>query len=204
MERKDGKRSFYVHEKSGKKIVPTGSKMSSAGPSSAAKKAAMRLAKESGKETGSILIREAGRRDRVRRYEFEIVPEVLVEPNNVKINRGIKGKKETFTGEEPEFIARNEYFQKHDLNPVTKVAWTEADATERNATLIDGKIVLNPGEHIVLRARKAIVHFIEVQKLPEGTELHLEKPEKPEAPAKEKKAKKAKAEDPAPETPKTE
>lgn len=197
MTRKDGKRSFYQFEKKGKNFIPVESRMSSMVGSAAAKKMAIHISKATGKTSGiEIYLRKAGIRDRIRRYNAEIKDFVLVEPNS-DLNRGVHGRKpntEEFTGTEPAFVQRNEYFGKHPLNPKTKLAWTEAEASERNAELSEGILKLLPGKHIVYRSKVASVKYIEVIKLPEGTALHSDsesesekKPEKPEKKSKGRK-----------------
>lgn len=206
MTRKDGKKSFYPFEKKGKEFVPVDSKMSSAVASAAAKKIAIRIHKKSGKTSDiTVFMRKAGVRDRVRKYTAEIKDFILVEPNS-DLNRGAHGRKpntEEFKGDEPAFIQRNEYFAKHPNNPKTKAPWTEAEAAERNAELVDGILKLLPGKHIVYRSKVAHVKYIEVVKLPEGTVLHPdsepESEKEPEKPAKKGKGKKKEAEAPATE-----
>jgi hypothetical protein len=183
--REDGKRSYFPYEKVGKNFEPSGAKMSSKNPNSAAKKAAIRIAKATGKDVVDVFIREAGRREKVRSYKGTIVPSLVVEPNS-KLNRSTRAAKQTLAAGDAMLVQRNAYYVSHPVNPKSKAPWTEEDAKERNGKLITGKftdkagkeypttIELNAGEHIVYVSKVAKITYEGIIVLPKGTKMHPE------------------------------
>jgi len=228
MERKDGKRSFYVFEcakctdKKGVcgcgadniKLKPTGSRMSSAGPLSAARKAGGEVCRRIKKNECTIFLREAGIHDRVRRYKVEMVPFLAFEITQPTM-RVKRGHDEEFPADSPELIKWNERYHRVGLkpnkNPKTgtveyKEPWSEDELKMRNqayvkpdqlqenkmpkpdaekiysvtaADVTSGKVLLCafPGKHNIMRSITPKAQYIEVIPIPEGTAMHVEKPE---------------------------
>lgn len=133
MERADGKRSFYVFEcvkctdkkgicgcgKDDVKLKPSGSRMSSAGPLSAARKAGGEVCRRIKKTECTIFLREAGTHDRVRRYKIELKPFLAFEATKDTIRKQ-RGKDEVFARDSEELVWWNARYHKLiDINKKT-------------------------------------------------------------------------------------
>jgi hypothetical protein len=155
VERADGKRSFYVFRckkhagvctcgRDDVKLVPTGSRMSSAGPLSAARKAGGDICREIKQKECSVFLREAGIHDRVRRYQVEMMPFLAFEITQPTM-REKRGHDEEFAADSPELIAWNERYRRVGLKPNKNVKtgkteykepWSEEELKMRNQAYV--------------------------------------------------------------------
>jgi hypothetical protein len=183
------KKSFFGFEQIDKnKFAPTGHRYRSKNPGGAARKEAVRIMSETGKNECVVFIRQAFESDRVRKYTGTMGEDRF--PEFTAGAKFMKCTQEEFKGDEPEFLKMNQYFAKTAGNPETKQPWTPEEVQIRNAELqADGSIKLLPGMHNVFSAKTAKCKYIAPKiKLPEGTVIHPagetdDEPEvKPEAP----------------------